>query len=334
MFAPANFAGITLSRRGAMAAALVVMLRPSVAADALHLRRLGVLSLGSDALSSAVVPDLRDGLSALGWVEGRTLAIEWRTAAGRPGRLESLAQELIGMPCDVVFASGPGPLEILRRATRALPIVTVSGSDPVTEGWATRLARPGGNVTGLTVTYPEIGPKRLAILREALPMVRRVAVLMAPAEVADWNSISPLQDAAQRLGLTIVRLDARQLGDFERLFADALSAGAQAILTVETPLIAAGRRAVGDLASKARLPIAAELFDFGTATLITYGASIRDLLRRAAGHIDRVLRGTAPGEIPIERPTVLELAINLRNARLLGIEIAAPVRARADRVIE
>jgi len=304
----------------------------NAATSASRLPHIGVLFSGNAGSAESVSSAFRDGLVALGWIEGRTVSIEWRSAGDSVERLVQLAELLVRGPVDVLLAGGPAPLAVLRRLTTTIPIVAIAGGDPMREGWAHSLAHPGGNVTGLTVTFPEMSGKRLALLKEALQAVRQVGVLLAPAEADRDAMLEDLAEPARRLEIRLVTVEVRAAQDLERAF---VGLRANAILTMDTNLLAANRRLIGKLAMQSRMPLMAEFADFGTdGLLLAYGASVNDLLRRAAAHVDRILRGTAPGDLPIERPDQFELTVNLRTARDLGIVVPRTVLLRADRVIQ
>ncbi len=304
--------------------------------------RVGILFLGvtgAEAVRAGGTADegnsLESGMRALGYVEGRNVIFERRDAQGRPERLDGLAAELVRAKVDVIVAGGPGPLAAARRASTTLPIVTVGGSDPVQEGWAGSLARPGGNVTGLTVTYPELSPKRLELIKELAPASVRIGLLLNPAEVSRAEMTGLLEEPARRLGMEIHVLEVHSLADMEPVLNAARRDRIEAVLSLDTPLILSNQRRLGDLMLKLRLPWMGEFTTFGThGLLLAYGADIRDLLRRSAAHVDRILKGTRPGDLPIERPTKLDLTINLQTARALGIVVPPSLVRRADRMIE
>lgn len=296
--------------------------------------RVGLLFIGSPSAADPTASGFGKGMRDLGYVEGRNIAFEFRYAGGRPERLAPLAAELVRSKVDVIVAGGPGPLEAARRATVEIPIVAVAGSDPVTEGWAKTLARPGGNVTGLTVTVPELEEKRLSLLKEAIPQLTRVAVLLDSQELKLQRVDEFLNSAARAVGVELLHLDVVQPLDFDRAFRSALEGRAQAIFTVDTTLVVENRARIVEFASRERLPLSAEFTAFGAdGVLIAYGADLGDLLRRAATHVDRILRGARAGELPIEQPVKFQLLINLTVARALGISIPQSLLLRADRVI-
>jgi len=297
--------------------------------------RVGMLFIGSPAPNDPAANGFITGLRDLGYVDGRNVVLEARYAGGRPDRLAPLAAELVRLKVDVLVAGGPGPLEALRKATDAIPIVAVSGSDPVAEGWAKSLARPGGNTTGLTVTFPELESKRIEFLKQALPRLTRLAVVLDPDEIDLASFANLIRAPARRLGIELQFLEVRRQDDFERAFRLVREGGAQAIFTVETTFVVENRSLIAEFAARERLPLAGEFTAFGSeGLLMAYGADLGDLLRRAATHVDRVLKGARPGELPIEQPTKFRLLINLRTAKALGVTIPQSLLLLADDVIQ
>lgn len=308
----------------------------SVRAQGERLPRVGVLFLDA-ATRDSESGGLTLGLRELGYVRGHNVVVESRYADGRPALLAALAAELVAAKVDVIVAGGPGPLAAARRATSLVPIVAVSGSDPVAEGWAATLARPGGNVTGLAVTFPQLDLKRLELLKEVLPPAARVAVVIAPSELrADGaDVIADMEAAAQRLGLRLQIQKVRGDADIQRVARVASEWRAQAIMTVETTFVVTNRARIAEMAAREGIPVAGEFTIFGADDiLMAYGADLNDLLRRAATYVDKILKGARPGDLPIERPTKFDLTLNLKVARSLNVVIPPSIRLRADRVIE
>jgi putative ABC transport system substrate-binding protein len=272
------------------------------------------------------------GLRERGYAEGRDVAIERRYAGGSIDRLAAMAAELARLPVDVILAGGQPAREAARAATRTIPIVTISGSDPVREGWAASLARPGGNVTGLTFTLPEIEPKRLELAKELIPNLARVGVLIDRREVVDAPQVlAELQAGARRLRLALDVLEVHGAADFEAALGRARQQGDQAILAVAT---VQHRDQLGALAASLRVPLVGEsALEAEAGYVMSYGADLEDLVRRAAIHVDKILRGARPGELPIERPTKFRLTLNQHAARALGLTIPQALRLRADEVL-
>ncbi|MEO8311138.1 MAG: ABC transporter substrate-binding protein [Caldimonas sp.] len=299
--------------------------------------RIGALYMGGPTSTEGPSGGFERGMRELGYVPGRNVVIEYRYAEGRPDRLAALASELVAAKVDAVIAGGPGPLEALRLASRKVPIVAVSGSDPVAEGWAASLARPGGNVTGLQVTYPELSAKRLELLKEMLPGLVRVAMLIAGFELPDGgaSAIRSMEEAARRTGIQLQVIPVGSAADIERAMRAAAAARAQAIFTQDTAFLVVNRALVTGLAARQGVPVSSEFSAFGVeGVLMTYGADLNDLLRRAATYVDRVLKGARAGELPIERPDKLDLTINLKVARALGVAVPQSLLLRAARVVE
>jgi putative ABC transport system substrate-binding protein len=280
----------------------------------------------------------RQGLRDLGYVEGRNLVIEDRDAEGKRERLPALAAELVALKVDVIVASGTPAALATKQATRSLPIVFTAVGDPVTSRLVTSLARPGGNVTGLSVLAPELVGKCLEQLKQAIPAVSRVAVLWHPGamgERTDKDMLKRAEVAAQALGVRLQVLEARGPADFDRAFSEMTRARADALTVLTSSMLFGERRRLVDLSAKNRLPAVypwREGVDAGG--LMAYGPDLADLLRRAATYVDKILKGTKPGDLPVEQPTKFELVINLKTAKALGLTIPPSLLQRADQVIE
>ena len=276
------------------------------------------------------------GLRDAGLVEGRDVQVERRYGDGRPEQLAAQAEALVRVKVDVIVAAGPLPREYAGRATATIPIVAIASADPVREGWAQSLARPGGNITGLTVTFPELGPKRLELLKEAMPALERAALVLAPQELPDLGaSVEEMHAAAARLFVRLHVVEVRSAADIEPALQSAAQRRCQALLAFATNTIVSHRVQLATLATAHRLLACSEfplLAQAGFA--ITYGADLDDLSRRAAGYVKRILDGARPGELPIERPSKLSLVINLKAARAIGVTIPKSLLLRADEVIE
>jgi putative ABC transport system substrate-binding protein len=323
---------------GALALALLVALAPGGAESQSRApaARVGILSFFPPP--SALNPDptepvVRQTLRELGYVEGENIVIERRFASGQPERLAAMADELVRLKVDVILAGGQPPREAARKATTTIPIVTISGSDPVREGWAKSLAHPGGNVTGITFTYPELGPKRIELLKEALPSLKRVAVIIDPIEVVDFVEVlREIETGALRLGLQLQVLKVAGPDGLPAAFAAVRQGGAQALHPVA---MWPHRVRVAALAAKAALPTMGESSEeVQEGYLLSYGADLNDLVRRSLLQMDKVLKGARPADLPIERPTKFRLSINLKTAKALGITIPQALLLRADEVIQ
>jgi putative ABC transport system substrate-binding protein len=276
---------------------------------------------------------LREGLRALGYVEGRSIVIEMRSADGRADQLPALATELVRLNVDVIVAGGPEAVEAARKATSSIPIVMVALSDPVAAGLVASFARPGGNLTGLTGSHPEVAGKRLELLKEAAPGLSRVAVLWDPS--ADPAQLREAEAAARAIGLRLQVLVVRAPTDFEAAFQAAARERAQALHVTETALLIFHRVRLAELAARAHLP-AIGMFRLSPQAgfLMSYGPDMSDLFRRAATYVDKILKGAKPGDLPIERPDKFELVVNMKTARALGLTIPQSLLLRVDHVIE
>ncbi len=297
--------------------------------------------IGFLALNPGANPHLREaflqGLRDLGYVEGRNVVIEYRSAEGKLERLRALAAELVALKVDVIVTGGGTPTALAaKEATRTLPIVFTSATDPVTDGLVTSLAHPGGNVTGLSNLAPELVGKCLEQLKEAVPQVSLVAVLWQPGAVGGrTDMLKPAEVAARALGVRVQFVEARGPADFDRAFSDMTRARAGALAVLGSAIFNSERRRLVDLAAKHRLPTVYTSRDFVDAGgLMTYGVNLADLFRRAAAYVDKTLKGTKPGDLPVEQPTKFELMINLQTAKALGLTISPSLLQRADEVIE
>ena len=298
--------------------------------------RLGYLSAGSGTLRSPYTTAFRQGLRELGWVEGQNIVIEYRWAEGRFDRLPDLAAELVRLKVDVIVGVPTSGALAAKNATRTIPIVGVSLTDPVGLGLIASLARPGGNVTGVSYSVgTDIFGKDLELLREVVPKVRRVAVLSNPDGPAQPLTISNIKGAAQSLGLQLLLLEARGPGDFDGAFAAMTRERVGALLVVTDPVFIPHRARLVNLAAKNRLPsIFSQRADVEAGGLMSYGPNFADMYRRAATYVDKILKGARPADLPVEQPTKFELVINLKTAKALGLTIPPSLLQRADEVIQ
>ena len=281
------------------------------------------------AWTAAFVARLHD----LGWIEGRTVGIEYRWSEGRPERIAEIAAEFVRRNVDIIVTNDSSARTI-KQATSVIPIVFVLGNDPIGTGLVTNLARPGGNVTGLSVQQTETDSKRLELLREVVPRLRRVAVVANFGNPSSVRQTRELQAAADALGLEVVPLEIRRADDIASAFA-VLNAQADALYIVQDALIVANTTRIMTFALTARLPTSFNSRDFVPfGALMSYGPSFPALFRRTADLVDKILRGAKPGDIPVEQPTKFELVFNLSTAKALGITIPSNVLAIADEVIE
>src|SRR5712692_2138527 len=307
------------------------------AQQAAKVARIGFLTLDL-APNPHLAEAFRQGLRDLGYVEGRNVEIEYRDAGGRPERLPALAAELVALKVDVILAGSTPQALAAKQATRTIPIVFTGALDPVASGLVTSLARPGGNVTGLSSIAPELVGKRLELLKQAVPGVSRVAVLWQPGgsgEHTDKDMLKAAEVAARALGVRLQFVEARGPADFDRAFSDMTRAHASALTSLGGSMFFNERRRLVDLAAKNRLPAVYPQREFVDAGgLMAYGPNIADGWRRAATYVDKILKGAKPGDLPIEQPTKFELVINLKAAKALGLTIPPSLLARADHVVE
>jgi putative ABC transport system substrate-binding protein len=272
-------------------------------------------------------------LGELGWIDGRTVAIEYRWAEGRSERLAEIAAEFVRLKVDVIVTVGSGALAA-KQVTSAIPIVFAAATDPLGGGLVASLARPGGNVTGLSMQASDAAGKRLDLLRELLPDLRRLAIIANVDYPAAIQEIAEVRAAARTLGLDIDVLEIRRAEDIVGTF-PALKGGSQALYVCADPLVNANHARINTLALGARLPTIHSVRDFlGAGGFMSYGPSAVHLFRRAAEYADKILRGAKPGDLPVEQPTKFELVFNLTTARALDLDVPAALLARADEVIE
>jgi putative ABC transport system substrate-binding protein len=298
---------------------------------------IGLLSPLSPATAARNVEAFRSGLRDLGYVEGRNIAIESRFAEGAIARLPDLAAELIARKPAVIVTGALPAVLAARNATRTIPIVmTAIIQDPVALGLAASMARPGGNVTGFWFEGDEaLIWKRLQLLKEVVPATSRVGIVVNPDNPTEAASLALLPSATRALGLAVRILEARSAADFDSVFANAVREGLQGLHVSQDLLFNNHRAQIAALAARARLPAVYAFREFVAAGgLMSYAASLPDAYRRCAALVDKILKGTDPGDLPIERPTKFEFVVNLRTAKALGLEVPPTLLARADEVIE
>ena len=276
------------------------------------------------------------GLRELGYVEGANLRIEYRSSETDPAFLPELAAELVAMRVDAIVAMPDSPAQAAVKASRTIPIIFLVGSDPVRQGYAKSLARPGGNATGLTLLQPSLEPKRLELLRELLPRARRVAMLRAPSATANTGEYAQLVSAAARkLGWTLEQHAIRDMDELAAQLDKIAASRPDALVAFADQRLIAARRIIAEFALARRLPSVMGVADYAQlGGLLSYATNIPEQFRRLASYVDRILKGAKPGELPIEQPTRFELAVNLNTARTLGVSVPQSVLLRADRVIE
>lgn len=318
------------------ALALIIMLALSLsltprcanAQQAASIPRVGFLDPGPAGPSLA----FRQGLHALGYVEGETVIIEWRAWEGHPERAPELIAELIRLPVDVLVVAGSRLVTVAKQATTTIPIVMVAGGDPVETGLIASFARPGGNITGLTVQHPELHGKTLEFLKEALPHLSRVAVLREAA--GPQAAMREMEVAARALGLQLQTLAVRDATEFPTAFLTAMEGRPEALQVSETAMLNAHLPQIAAFAAQRRLPaIGQTRLAVEAGLLMSYGPDLVDLFRRAATYVDKILKGAKPGDLPVERPVKFQLVINLKTAQALGLTIPPVLLFQADEVI-
>ena len=298
--------------------------------------RIGFLAPTSPQVLSTRLQAFRDGLRELGYVEGKNLQLEVRWGEGKLERLPTLADELVQAKVDVIVAATSPSVVAARQATQTVPIVMPVSSDPVGDGLVASLARPGGNITGLSLMAPELGQKRLQLLQETFPKVSRaVAVLWNPAYVGMRARFEQTQVAAPAAGLTVRSVEVRDTHELDVAFEAIIREHPDGLLLLADPFTFSQRARIVEFGAEQRLPVIYESSDFvDVGGLISYGPNINDMYRRSATYVDKILRGAKPADLPIEQPTKFELVINMRAAKALGITFPESILLRADRVIE
>jgi putative ABC transport system substrate-binding protein len=317
---------------------VAVLLAVGVIADAQQpkkLPRIGFLSAASSSAISARVEAFRQGLRELGYVEGKNIFIEWRFAEGKSDRLPSLAAELVRLKVDVIVAEAPTSTRSAKQATVTIPIVMMFDDDPVGSGFVASLARPGGNITGLSTLSPEISGKQLELLKEIVPKLSRVGVLGDVTRPGIPQALREINVAADAFRVQVQYLEVRGSKDIEIAFRAASKERVDAVLVLGSPVLTSQRKQVVELAVKSRLPaIYAREEPVEDGGLMSYGVSIADLSRRAATYVDEILKGARPADLAVEQPKNFELIINLKAAKQIGLTIPSNVLARADKVIK
>ena len=296
--------------------------------------RTGYLSATSPSANVGRIEAFRQGLRELGYVEGKNIVIEWRYAEGKFDRLPALVAELVRLKVDVIVTSGPQSTRVAKEATVTIPIVMGFDPDPVGGGFVASLARPGGNITGLSTLSPELSGKQLELLKEIVPKLSRVAVVGDSNEPGNAQALKEVELAAGAFKVQLQYLDVLNLKDIDHSFQSASKQRAGAVLVLAGPVMAAHRTEVVNLAAKNRLPAMYFRSDFvESGGLMTYSVNYNDLARRAATYVDKILKGAKPADLPVEQPKKFELVINLKAAKQIGLTIPPNVLARADKVI-
>ena len=320
--------GLTLS------ALLFALCVPVWAQQPAKVPRIGYLTQASASVIASRIEAFRQGLRDLGYVEGKNIIIEWRSAEEKFDRLPELAAELVRLKVDVIVSPGPGVTRPLKEATSTIPIVMAQDTDPVGSGFVASLARPGGNITGLASLAPEVGGKQLEFLKEISPKISRVAVIGNSTTPGDAQAIRETVLTAGSFEVYLRYLDVLDPKDIGTAFRTAAKGRADALLVLGNPILNNHRKQVVELAVKHRLPATytrPEYIDAGG--LMYYGTNYNDLFRRAATYVDKILKGAKPADLPVEQPKKFELIVNLKAAKQIGLTIPPNVLARADKVI-
>jgi putative ABC transport system substrate-binding protein len=297
--------------------------------------RIGLLWFTFPSVSAPFFEALRQGMRERGYIEGQNVAFEQRWAERRPERYPELAAELVSIKVDVIVAGNLESSLAAKQATSTIPIILTAGGDPVRAGLVASLARPGGNITGMSEPGPDIGPKLMQLLKEAVPRLTRVAILWNPANPSFAPTRHEIAATAQSMRVSLLSLEVDSPPDFEAAFFQATQARPDGLIVYTTPITYSHRAQIVEFAARNRLPTmysAREFVDAGG--LISYGPNLPDLFRRAATYVDRIFKGATPAELPIEQPTKFELVINMKTAKALGLTIPQSLVLRADQVID
>jgi putative ABC transport system substrate-binding protein len=296
--------------------------------------KIGWFGTRSASAPAPVLALFRRELRALGYVEGKNIAIEYRSAEDKPDRLPALADELVRLKVDVLFAPSTNEAVVAKNATKTIPIVFVGAGDPVAAGLVDSLARPGGNITGFTRIGTVLVGKRLELLKEVIPKLSRVALMWNPQDPGSRQEWKESQLPARELGLQLHSMEVSSADKIDSAFNETAKAGSGALAEASSPLFATNQKRIVDLAKKYRLPAIHSRGDrVDSGGLMSYGADQVEPYKRAASMVDKILKGTKPADLPVEQPTKFELVINLKTAKALGLTIPPNVLARADKVI-
>jgi putative tryptophan/tyrosine transport system substrate-binding protein len=316
---------------------LVVQLAGAVRAHAQQptkMHRIGYLTGAYLSAITTRMEALRQGLREFGYIEGKNILIEWRSSEEKPERLPALAVELVKLPVEVIVTGAGRPTRAAKGATSTIPIVMAQDTDPVGEGFVASLARPGGNITGLSTLAPELSGKRLELLKEVVPKLSLVAVLGTSTSPGYAQVLREIDLAAKAFKVQLQILDVLSTKDIETAFRAASKGGVDAVVTLPSGILSSHRPQLANLAVKNRIPVIYQDGPFvEDGGLMTYGASPLDLHRRAATYVDKILKGAKPADLPVEQPKTFEFIVNLKAAKQIGLTIPPNVLARADRVI-
>ncbi len=315
--------------------ALLLFISAVEAQQTKKIHRIGFLASSSGERLKSRMAAFRQGLRELGYLEGKNILIEHRSAAGQFEKLPELAAELVRLRVDILVAEGAPAAHAAKNATSVIPIVIGNAADPVGTGLVTSLARPGGNITGLSDFNFAVVTKRLGLLKEVVPSATRVAVLLNPTNPTNPLQLKEIQAAAPGLGVTPLPLEAKGPDDIDRAFTAIRKDRAGALIVIGDPMFGTHRRQIAELAVKNRLPaIYGSSDNMDVGALMSYGTNFQELYRRAAVYVDKILKGTKPADLPVEQPTKFELVINLKAAKQIGLTIPQSVLYRADKVIK
>jgi len=319
----------------ALGALLYGLCSPVWAQQPTKIPQIGYLVGASLSTNAARIEAFRHGLRDLSYVEGKNIVIDWRTADGKPDRLPALAAELVRLKVDVIVTGGPTVTRAAKEATSTIPIVMTNDPDPIGDGFIANLARPGGNITGLSTLSVELSGKRLEILRGVVPKLSRVAILGTSTSPGNAQMSKEIEIAAKAFGVTFQDIDVLDSKDIETAFRAAVNGRAQSVLTLSSPILDSQRAQIVEVAAKNRLPAMYHRSEYvEDGGLMFYGVNLLDLQRRAATYVDKILKGTKPADLPVEQPKKFELIINLKAAKQIGLTIPPNVLARADKVIK
>jgi putative ABC transport system substrate-binding protein len=297
--------------------------------------RIGVLLPGPPTTFSVRTEAFRQGLRDLGYVEGKTVIIDWRAAEERVEQLAALAAELVSLRVDIIVTAGTPATEAAKNATQTIPIVMAAVGDAVGSGLVASLARPGGNVTGFTIVAPDLSGKRLELLKEIVPGISRIAALLNPTNRTYQHELAEMRAAATTLGLLLQPVEVSAPNTLDAVFAAMKRDGVQALVVLTDAIFYSERGHIVDLAAKSRLPSVFWDRQFvEDGAFMSFGPRPVDLFRRSATYVDRILKGAKPGDLPVEQPTQFELIINVKTAKMLGLTVPPTLLARADEVIE
>ena len=318
-----------------LAVVILAFVHPAEAQQPKKVPRIGFLFGSSLSANSARHEAFRQGLRELGYVEGKNIVIDWRSAEEKLDRLPALAADLVYLKVDIIVTGGSSPTHAAKEATITIPIVMAQDADPVGSGFVASLARPGGNITGLSTLAPELSGKRLEILKEVVPKLSRVAVLGNSTEPGNAQMLGETERAAVVFGVKLQYVDVLSPKDIETAFRTASKARADTVLELPSFVFNSHRTEIANLEVKSQLPAVYPQREFAEdGGLMSYGVSYTDLFRRAATYVDKILKGAKPAELPVEQPTKFEFIINLKTAKQIGLTIPPNVLARADKVIK